>query len=59
VFGLMRNVNLAHGSMYLLGGYIGYEAARITGNWYIGAVIAFLALAYSSVCKATTCAKHW
>ncbi len=45
VFGLMRNVNLAHGSMYLLGGYIGYEAARITGNWYIGAVIAFLALA--------------
>ena len=45
VFGLMRNVNLAHGSMYLLGGYIGYEAARITGNWYIGAVVAFLALA--------------
>jgi branched-chain amino acid transport system permease protein len=23
VFGLMRNVNLAHGSLYLLGGYIG------------------------------------
>ena len=45
VFGLMRNVNLAHGSMYLLGGYIGYEAARITGNWYFGAVAAFLALA--------------
>ena len=30
VFGLMRNVNLAHGSLYLLGAYIGYErrAAR-------------------------------
>ena len=25
VFGLMRNVNLAHGSLYLLGAYIGYE----------------------------------
>ena len=25
VFGLMRNVNLAHGSLYLLGGYIGYR----------------------------------
>ncbi len=24
VFGLMRNVNLAHGSLYLLGGYVGY-----------------------------------
>ena len=28
VFGLMRNVNLAHGSLYLLGGYIGYEVAE-------------------------------
>jgi branched-subunit amino acid ABC-type transport system permease component len=24
VFGLMRNVNLAHGSLYLLGGYLGF-----------------------------------
>ena len=24
IFGLMRNVNLAHGSLYLLGAYIGY-----------------------------------
>jgi branched-chain amino acid transport system permease protein len=24
IFGLMRNVNLAHGSLYLFGGYIGY-----------------------------------
>ena len=27
IFGLMRNVNLAHGSLYLLGGYVGYEIA--------------------------------
>ncbi|MEO0497949.1 MAG: branched-chain amino acid ABC transporter permease [Pseudomonadota bacterium] len=45
VFGLMRNVNLAHGSMYLLGAYIGYEAAAATGNWFIGAAVAFLAMA--------------
>ncbi|MEZ5649829.1 MAG: hypothetical protein R3E87_04690 [Burkholderiaceae bacterium] len=25
VFGLMRNVNLAHGSLYLLGAYLGYD----------------------------------
>ena len=24
VFGLMKNVNLAHGSLYLLGAYVGY-----------------------------------
>ena len=45
VFGLMRNVNLAHGSMYLFGGYVGYEAARISGNWFVGAIMAFLVLA--------------
>ena len=28
IFGLMRNVNLAHGSLYLFGGYMGYEAAN-------------------------------
>ena len=49
VFGLMRNVNLAHGSMYLLGAYIGYEVAERTGNWFLGAVAAFLALAVIGV----------
>ena len=29
IFGLMRNVNLAHGSLYLFGGYMGYEASAV------------------------------
>lgn len=45
IFGLMRNVNLAHGSMYLLGGYIGYEVAEASGSWLLGMSIAFIALA--------------
>lgn len=45
VFGLMRNVNLAHGSMYLFGGYIGYEAARLSGSWFFGVAAAFIVLA--------------
>ncbi|MEM7171439.1 MAG: branched-chain amino acid ABC transporter permease [Pseudomonadota bacterium] len=49
VFGLMRNVNLAHGSMYLLGGYIGYEVAEASGNWFLGLVVAFLAIAASGI----------
>jgi branched-chain amino acid transport system permease protein len=36
VFGLMRNVNLAHGSLYLFGAYIGYEVAQRTGIWLLG-----------------------
>jgi branched-chain amino acid transport system permease protein len=49
IFGLMRNVNLAHGSMYLLGAYIGYEVADKTGNWFLGLAAAFLAVAVSGV----------
>lgn len=42
VFGLMRNVNLAHGSLYLLGGYIGYEIANRTGYWLLAFPVVFL-----------------
>lgn len=49
VFGLMRNVNLAHGSMYLLGAYIGYEVAEASGSWFFGLLIAFLAIAVSGI----------
>lgn len=49
IFGLMRNVNLAHGSMFLLGAYIGYEVAEASGSWFFGLGIAFLAIAASGV----------
>ncbi|KRR11376.1 ABC transporter ATP-binding protein [Bradyrhizobium jicamae] len=45
IFGLMRNVNLAHGSLYLFGGYIGYAISAWTGSWILGFVIAFLGVA--------------
>src|SRR5580693_2702150 len=44
VFGLMRNVNLAHGSLYLLGAYIGYDVALWTNNWFLGVIVGTLAL---------------
>lgn len=49
VFGLMRNVNLAHGSLYLLGGYLGYEVAEASGSWFLGLAVAFLAIAGTGV----------
>jgi branched-chain amino acid transport system permease protein len=43
IFGLMRIVNLAHGGLYLLGGYVGYTTIRVTHNF----VLALLAGAVS------------
>jgi branched-chain amino acid transport system permease protein len=40
VFGVMRIVNLAHGSLYLLGGSIGISVAAVTGVWALGLVAA-------------------
>jgi len=45
IFGLMRNVNLAHGSLYLLGGYVGYEFADLTGYWLLAFPAAFVVVA--------------
>jgi branched-chain amino acid transport system permease protein len=49
IFGLMRNVNLAHGSIYLLGGYFGYIASDATGSWLLAFVVAFVVAALLGV----------
>ena len=49
IFGLMRNVNLAHGSLYLAGAYIGFEVSRATGSWVLAFPIAFVAMALLGV----------
>jgi branched-chain amino acid transport system permease protein len=36
IFGLLRSVNMAHGALYLLGAYSGYEIALKTGSWLAG-----------------------
>jgi branched-chain amino acid transport system permease protein len=45
VFGLMRNVNLAHGSLYLLGGYVGFLVAEMTGYFVLALAAGFLVAA--------------
>lgn len=49
VFGLMRNVNLAHGSLYLLGGYVGYVVAARTGWWPVALGAGFLSAAVAGL----------
>ncbi len=45
VFGLMRNVNLAHGSLYLLGAYIGFTVQEFTGSWVLATGAGFFSMA--------------
>ncbi|MEY9758365.1 branched-chain amino acid ABC transporter permease [Bradyrhizobium yuanmingense] len=49
IFGLMRNVNLAHGSLYLFGGYIGYAISTSSGLWILGFIVAFVLTAFVGV----------
>jgi len=42
VFGLLRNVNLAHGSLYLLGAYIGWMVGEYTESWLLAVAAGFL-----------------
>jgi branched-chain amino acid transport system permease protein len=45
VFGLMRNVNLAHGSLYLMGGYVAFSVAELTGLWSLALIAGFISAA--------------
>src|SRR3954468_2788007 len=44
IFGLMRIVNVAHGSVYMLGAYVALEARRVLHTQFLAAIIAALAM---------------
>ena len=58
VFGLMRNVNLAHGSLYLLGGYIGFVVAERTGSWLLAMAGGFAAAALAGLLLQVVVLRH-
>ena len=39
IFGIMRIVNFAHGTFYMLGAFLGYSAVRLTGSFWAGLVL--------------------
>ena len=45
IFGLMRIVNLAHGALYLFGGYLGLSVANLTGNFFLAGIGAAVGIA--------------
>ncbi len=44
IFGIMRIVNFAHGTFYMLGAFVGYSAARLTGSFWLALALAPLAV---------------
>jgi branched-chain amino acid transport system permease protein len=58
VFGLMRNVNLAHGSLYLLGGYVGFIVAERTGWWLLAAAAGFAVAALGGLLMQVFILRH-
>jgi branched-chain amino acid transport system permease protein len=58
VFGLMRNVNLAHGSLYLLGGYIGFVVAEQTGSWLLALAAGFAVAALGGLLMQVLVLRH-
>lgn len=49
IFGLLRIVNLAHGALYLFGGYVGYTAASLSGSFVAGILAAMACVALMGV----------
>lgn len=45
IYGLMKILNLTHGSFYLLGGYIGFSVMQTTGSFLLALVSAAVAIA--------------
>ena len=44
IFGVMRVINIAQGSFFMVGGYIGYSIISLTGNFYLAILMACLAI---------------
>jgi branched-chain amino acid transport system permease protein len=45
VFGMLEVLNFAHGSLYMLGGYLGYTIAMVTGSFWLALLLAPVAVA--------------
>ncbi|KRB70626.1 branched-chain amino acid ABC transporter permease [Noviherbaspirillum sp. Root189] len=58
VFGLMRNVNLAHGSLYLMGAYVGYSVGETTGSWLLAVAAGFLFAALAGLLLQVFVLRH-
>jgi branched-chain amino acid transport system permease protein len=48
IFGVLRVINFAHGSLYMLGAYFTYSVATLSGNYWVSLLVAPLFVALSA-----------
>lgn len=48
IFGVLRVINFAHGSLYMLGAYFTYGIATLSGNYWLSLVVAPLCVAVAA-----------
>ncbi len=58
VFGIMRLINLAHGSMYMVGAYIAASVSQWTGSFFLGALAALPAAALTGLLVELVVLRH-
>jgi len=58
VFGIMDFVNLAHGSLYMMGAYFAATFVAWTGNFVLGAVLALGATLLLGIALEFTALRH-
>ena len=49
IFGIMQVINLAHGSFYMIGAYVGATVAARTGSFILGIAAALPAAAFTGM----------
>src|SRR5919198_5579423 len=42
IFGIMGVINLAHGSLYMMGAYLAFWLARLTGSFWLALPVGFV-----------------
>src|SRR5271169_3719835 len=53
IFGILRVINLAHGSFYMLGAYLAFALTQLTGNLFFAVLLAVpLAIAFGLLLEA-------
>ena len=58
IFGMMDVVNLAHGSFFMLGAYLGYSTVRTTHNFWLALLVAPIAIGVLGIIVETALLKR-
>ena len=58
IYGLMKILNLAHGSYYMLGGYIGWTTLQDTGSFWLAVLAGSVAVAIVGALMERFCLRH-